>query len=147
LNDVVRDLMGQARPLAEERGVRLRPQLNGGARVEADPGRVRQLLLILIDNALRHTPEGGEVSVDVARRNGRARVVVADSGEGIPAADLPHIFERFYRADKARNSENGGSGLGLAIAKWIVDAHKGEIAVKSTEGQGTEVAVSLPAPG
>lgn len=145
LNDVVRDLMDQTEPLAEERGVRLRPNLNGGARVEADPGRVRQLLLILIDNALRHTPEGGEVSVDVARRNGRARVVVADSGEGIPAADLPHIFERFYRADKARNRENGGSGLGLAIAKWIVDAHKGEIAVKSAEGKGTEVAVSLPA--
>ena len=145
LNDVVRDLMGQAEPLAEERGVRLRPNLNGGARVEADPGRVRQLLLILIDNALRHTPEGGEVSVDVARRNGRARVVVADSGDGIPASDLPHIFERFYRADKARTRENGGSGLGLAIAKWIVDAHKGEIAVKSAEGKGTEVAVSLPA--
>ena len=145
LNDVVRDLMDQTEPLAEERGVRLRPNLNGGARVEADPGRVRQLLLILIDNALRHTPEGGEVSVDVVRRNGRARVVVADSGEGIPAADLPHIFERFYRADKARNRENGGSGLGLAIAKWIVDAHKGEIAVKSAEGKGTEVAVTLPA--
>ncbi|HYY45650.1 MAG TPA: ATP-binding protein [Candidatus Angelobacter sp.] len=145
LNDVVRDLITQAEPLAEERRVILRPNLNGGARIEADPGRVRQLLLILIDNALRHTPEGGEVSVDVARRNGRARVVVADSGEGIPAADLPHIFERFYRADKARNRENGGSGLGLAIAKWIVEAHKGDIAVKSAEGKGTEVAVTLPA--
>ena len=145
LNDIVRDLMAETEPLAEERGVRLQPNLNGGARVEADPGRVRQLLLILIDNALRHTPDGGEVSVDVARRNGRARVVVADTGEGIPAADLPHIFERFYRADKARTRENGGSGLGLAIAKWIVDAHKGEIAVKSAEGKGTEVSVSLPA--
>ncbi len=145
LNDLVRDLMAETEPLAEERGVRLQPNLNGGARVEADPGRVRQLLLILIDNALRHTPQGGEVSVDVARRNGRARVVVADTGGGIPTADLPHIFERFYRADKARSRENGGSGLGLAIAKWIVDAHKGEIAVRSAEGKGTEVAVTLPA--
>jgi len=145
LNDVVRDLMTQAEPLAEERGVQLRPDLNGGVRVEGDPARVRQLLLILIDNALTHTPSGGEVSVGVIRRNGRARVTIADNGDGIPTADLPHIFERFYRADKARNRENGGSGLGLAIAKWIVDAHKGDIQVISTEGKGTEVAVSLPA--
>jgi signal transduction histidine kinase len=145
LNDVVRDLMTQTEPLAEERGVALRPDLDGGVRVEADPARVRQLLLILIDNALTHTPSGGEVSVGVIRRNGRARVTIADNGDGIPPADLPHIFERFYRADKARNRENGGSGLGLAIAKWIVDAHKGEIQVSSTEGKGTEVAVSLPA--
>ena len=145
LNDVVRDLMTQTEPLAEERGVQLRPDLNGGVRVEADPARVRQLLLILIDNALTHTPTGGAVSVGVIRRNGRARVTIADNGDGIPPADLPHIFERFYRADKARNRENGGSGLGLAIAKWIVDAHKGDIQVTSAEGEGTEVAVSLPA--
>jgi len=145
LNDVVRDLMTQTEPLAEERGVQLRPDLNGGVRVEADPARVRQLLLILIDNALSHTPSGGEVSVGVIRHNGRARVTIADNGDGIPPADLPHIFERFYRADKARNRENGGSGLGLAIAKWIVEAHKGDIHVISTEGKGTEVAVSLPA--
>jgi two-component system, OmpR family, sensor histidine kinase CiaH len=145
LNDVVRDLMAQTEPLAEERGVDLRPDLNGGVEVQADPVRVRQLLLILIDNALTHTPSGGRVSVGVIRRDGQARVTVADNGDGIPAEDLPHIFERFYRADKARTRENGGSGLGLAIAKWIVDAHKGEIIVKSTEGKGTEVAVSLPA--
>jgi two-component system, OmpR family, sensor histidine kinase CiaH len=145
LNDVVQGLMAQTKALAEERGVRLRPDLNGGVRVEADLVRVRQLLLILIDNALTHTPSGGEVSIGVIRQDGRARVTVVDNGDGIPPADLPHIFERFYRADKARTRENGGSGLGLAIAKWIVDAHKGEIAVKSTEGKGTEVAVSLPA--
>jgi signal transduction histidine kinase len=145
LNEVVRGLIAQATPLADERGVQLRPDLNGGVRVDADLVRVRQLLLILIDNALSHTPAGGEVSVGVARQNGRAQVTVTDTGEGIPTSDLPHIFERFYRADKARTRENGGSGLGLAIAKWIVDAHKGDIAVTSTEGRGTEVAVSLPA--
>lgn len=144
LNDVVRDLMAHAQPLAEERGVTLRPELNGGTRIDADPARLRQLLLILIDNALQHTPPGGKVSVGVAREDGHALIRVADSGEGIPAADLPHIFERFYRADKARGRESGGSGLGLAIAKWIVDAHRGEIAVTSAEGKGTEVDVSLP---
>ena len=145
LNDVVRDLMTQTEPLAEERGVHLRPDLDGGVRVDADLVRVRQLLLILIDNALSHTPSGGDVSVGVTQRDGHARVTVADNGDGIPSEDLPHIFERFYRADKARTRENGGSGLGLAIAKWIVDAHNGEIVVKSAEGKGTEVAVSLPA--
>jgi signal transduction histidine kinase len=145
LNEVVRGLITQATPLADERGVHLRPDLNGGVRVDADLVRVRQLLLILIDNALSHTPSGGEVSVGVARQNGRAQVRVTDTGEGIPTSDLPHIFERFYRADKARTRENGGSGLGLAIAKWIVEAHKGDIAVTSAEGRGTEVAISLPA--
>jgi signal transduction histidine kinase len=145
LNEVVRALIVQATPLAEERGVQLRPDLNGGVRVDADLVRVRQLLLILIDNALTHTPSGGEVSVGVIRQNGRAHVTVTDTGEGIPTGDLPHIFERFYRADKARTRESGGTGLGLAIAKWIVDAHKGEIGVKSAEGKGTEVDVSLPA--
>jgi signal transduction histidine kinase len=145
LNEVVRGLITQATPLADERGVQLRPDLNGGVRVDADLVRVRQLLLILIDNALAHTPTGGEVSVGVVRQNGRAQVTVTDNGEGIPTSDLPHIFERFYRADKARTRENGGSGLGLAIAKWIVEAHKGDIAVTSAEGRGTEVAISLPA--
>ena len=123
----------------------MRPDLDGGVRVDADLVRVRQLLLILIDNALSHTPSGGGVSVGVTQRDGHARVTVADDGDGIPPEDLPHIFERFYRADKARTRENGGSGLGLAIAKWIVDAHNGEIVVKSAVGKGTEVAVSLPA--
>lgn len=145
LNEVVAGLITQATPLADERGVQLRPDLNGGVRVDADLVRVRQLLLILIDNALTHTPSGGEVSVGVIRQNGRAHVTVTDTGEGIPTNDLPHVFDRFYRADKARTRENGGSGLGLAIAKSIVEAHKGEIQVTSTEGKGTEVAISLPA--
>lgn len=145
LNDVVRDLMSHAQPLAEERGVTLRPELNGGTRIDADPARLRQLLLILIDNALQHTPAGGKVSIGVAREDGHALIRVSDTGEGIPAADLPHIFERFYRADKARGRDSGGSGLGLAIAKWIVDAHHGEIAVTSEQGKGTEVDVTLPA--
>jgi signal transduction histidine kinase len=145
LNSMVTDLISQAQPMAEERGVALRPDLNGGASVNADPARVRQLLLILIDNALQHTSQGGDVSVGVLSENNHALITVKDNGEGIPPADLPHIFDRFYRADKARSRENGGTGLGLAIAKWIVDAHHGEIAVNSAVGKGTEVSITLPA--
>jgi signal transduction histidine kinase len=84
------------------------------------------------------------VSVNVAREGSRVRLAVTDTGPGIPAADLPHVFDRFYRADKARSREQGGTGLGLAIAHWIVERHNGHIAVKSIVGVGTEVSVDLP---
>ncbi len=145
LSGIIRELVEQTERLAADRRVTLRPEVNGTVRVQADAGRLRQLFLILLDNALEYTPPGGEVSIGVVRQGGRARVTVVDSGVGIAPADLPHIFERFYRADKARSRENGGTGLGLAIAKWIVDVHRGEIDVRSAPGQGTQVAVSLPA--
>jgi signal transduction histidine kinase len=145
LSGIIHDLIDHTAPLAAERNISLRPELNGGIHVQADVGRLRQLFLILMDNALRYTPAGGEVWVEVARRNGRAQVTVADDGPGIAVADLPHIFERFNRADKARTRESGGTGLGLAIAKWIVDAHRGDIEVRSTPGRGTRVSVTLPA--
>ncbi len=144
LTGIVQELLEHTAPLAEERGIRLNRDLDGGVTVQADASRMRQLLLILLDNALAYTPSGGEVSVGVAREHGKARITISDDGTGIAPADLPHIFERFYRADKARSRENGGIGLGLAIAKWIVEAHKGAIEVKSGEGRGTQVAVSLP---
>ncbi len=145
LSGIIHDLIDHTAPLAAERNISLRPELNGGIRVQADAGRLRQLFLILIDNALRYTPAGGEVWVEVAGRNGKAQVTVADEGPGIAVEDLPHIFDRFYRADKARTRENGGTGLGLAIAKWIVDAHRGDIEVRSAPGRGTRVSVTLPA--
>src|SRR5205814_9255639 len=84
---------------------------------------LRQGLLILLDNALKYTPDGGGIAVRVARQGGQARLEVRDSGPGLAPADLPHLFERFYRADKARSS--GGTGLGLAIGRWIAEAHGG----------------------
>src|SRR3989440_3315469 len=146
LNEVVRGLMTQATPLADERGVTLRPDLNGEVRVDADLVRVRQLLLILIDNALSHTPSGGQVLVGVTRQNGRAHVTVTDTGEGIPPRDLPHIFERFYRADKARTRENGGSGLGPAVAKGDGGGAQGGHAVKNGGGKGAESKPPPPPP-
>jgi signal transduction histidine kinase len=113
--------------------------------VQGDETRLRQLLLILLDNALKYTDEGGRVDVSVGHADRYARLVVADTGVGIPAKDLPYIFDRFYRVDGSRNHENGGTGLGLAIARWIVQAHHGSIKVDSEQGKGARFQVDLPA--
>ena len=112
--------------------------------VAGDPDRLQQVLLILIDNAIKHTPSGGKVDVRVRRHGQTAQVEVADTGSGIAAEHLPRIFDRFYRADKARARAHGGTGLGLAIAKMLVEAHAGQLRLTSAVGQGTQVTVSLP---
>jgi signal transduction histidine kinase len=114
------------------------------ATVEADPDRLQQVLLILIDNAVKHTPAGGKVAVHVRRHGQSAQVEVSDTGSGIAPEHLPRIFDRFYRADKARAREQGGTGLGLAIAKMLVDAHGGQLQINSTLGVGTQATVTLP---
>jgi two-component system OmpR family sensor kinase len=112
---------------------------------DGDPDRLHQLLMILLDNAIRHTPSGGRIRAAVAATpDGTARIAVRDDGEGIAAEHLPHIFERFYRADGARGRSSGGTGLGLAIAQAICRAHGGEISVASAPGQGTTFIVTLP---
>jgi two-component system sensor histidine kinase CiaH len=112
--------------------------------VEGDPDRLQQVLLILVDNAIKHTPPGGKVEVRVRRHGQSAQLEVADTGSGIAPEHLPRIFDRFYRADKARARERGGTGLGLAIAKMLVDAHGGQLHLTSSVGIGTQVTVSLP---
>lgn len=114
------------------------------ARVMGDPDRLRQLLLNLVDNAIKYTPAGGQVALALTREDGWVRVDVADSGVGIPPNDLPHIFERFYRVEKTRSRKHGGTGLGLSIARWIADAHGGHIDVESEMGEGTTFTVWLP---
>jgi signal transduction histidine kinase len=103
-----------------------------------------QLLINLVDNALRYTSSGGSVNVDVSERAGWAELSVADTGIGIAAEHLPHLFERFYRADPARARADGGSGLGLAIAEWITQGHGGQISVASELGRGSTFTVRLP---
>jgi signal transduction histidine kinase len=113
--------------------------------LDGDPDRLRQLIMILLDNAIRHTPPGGHVRVAVAAgADGTARVAVRDDGEGIAAEHIPHLFERFYRADGARGRASGGTGLGLAIARAICRAHGGDIEVRSSPGQGATFIATLP---
>lgn len=113
--------------------------------VQADPGQLRQVLLILLDNAIKYTPAGGRVRIAVSRQGTRATISISDTGIGIEPEVLPHIFDRFYRGDQARERDQHGSGLGLAIAKWIVEAHRGEITVSSEPGKGSTFTVLLPA--
>jgi signal transduction histidine kinase len=146
LTGLVRELADYVRPLAQERGIILRAEAPSELiRMTGDTSRIRQLLIILLDNALAYTDAGGTVALRVANGGDKARISVEDTGSGIAPADLPHIFERFYRADKARTRERGGTGLGLAIARWIVDAHGGSIDVKSELGKGTLVTLTFPA--
>jgi two-component system OmpR family sensor kinase len=112
--------------------------------IQTDQGRLEQVLVILLDNAALHSPAGMPVSVRVLASNETAEIAVVDKGAGIPAADIPHIFERFYRADTARGPHRGGSGLGLPIAQAIVRAHGGTIEVASVVGEGTTMTVRLP---
>lgn len=113
--------------------------------VQGDRDRLKQVLLNLVANAIQYTPAGGEIIMSLARVGKQARVIVRDTGPGIPSQDLPFIFERFYRAEKSRTrSRSSGFGLGLSIAQWIVENHGGTIKVDSKEGQGTTFAIWLP---
>jgi signal transduction histidine kinase len=114
--------------------------------VWADPDRIGQVLTNLLDNALRHTPAGGTVTVSCRTVEDQVEYVVADSGDGIAAENLPHVFDRFYRADTARDRGHGGSGIGLSIARALVEAHRGRIAAASAgPGRGSTFTVRLPA--
>lgn len=112
--------------------------------IPIDEDRIEQVLTNLIDNAIRHTPEEGAVTVSITEDQGYAKIQVSDTGQGIPQDDLPYVFERFYKADKARTRSKGGTGLGLAITKNIVEAHKGKITVESVERQGTTFTFHIP---
>jgi two-component system sensor histidine kinase BaeS len=112
--------------------------------VSADPEQLRRVVVNLVGNALRHSPATGSVTVKTGIENGEALLSVADTGEGIAPEHLPHLGERFYRVDAARNRKDGGAGLGLAICKNIVHAHGGRLTFASQVGVGTTVSVALP---
>jgi heavy metal sensor kinase len=137
----------QMRLLAEDKDIALRCEAEQQVRVEGDRARLKQVIVNLVDNAIKYTYPGGLVGVKVCATNGRAMLEVKDNGVGIPPEALPHIFERFYRVDKARSRQMGGAGLGLSITKAIVTAHGGQVRVESVEGEGSRFLVELPIAG
>jgi len=135
--------------LAERRGLTVQSASpSTPVLLQVDRTRIRQLLLNLVTNAVKYTPAGGTVSLGLAEQDGTVELTVGDTGIGIAAGDLPHIFDRFWRADPARSreGERPGTGLGLAITKWIAEAHGGTITVQSRPGRGTSFTVTLPRP-
>lgn len=148
LAPILREVHRQAVVLGPDHHVSLEAADEETLPVQGHADSLKQLALILVDNAIKYTPAGGSVFMVARRDDGRITLSVTDSGMGIPRKDLPHIFDRFYRADPARGgSGGGGSGLGLAIARWIVEEHGGEIKVESRPRQGTTFTVALPAAG
>jgi signal transduction histidine kinase len=145
LDRVVLDALSQARRLAH--GQRLEVDALEPAQVDGDPDRLKQLTLILLDNALKYTPREGSISVGLRRNGMTVALEVHDTGIGISQEDLPRVFERFYRADPARRRDEGGTGLGLSIARWIAEQHGADIKLSSEPGRGTRVLVSLPLSG
>jgi Signal transduction histidine kinase len=143
LTALLASIQRQAARLGEQRGVAVELADVGGL-VQADTERLQQVVLIALDNALRYTPAGGRITLAATPTERTVQIRVADTGCGIAPEHLPHIFERFYRADPARGRENSNAGLGLSIAKGLVEAMGGRIAVESTVGVGTTVVISLP---
>lgn len=145
LSDIISDTLESFTALARERGIGLSGSVKPGIDpVVLDAPRIGRVFTNLIGNAIRHTPPGGLVTIHAEREGDAVIITVTDTGEGISAEDLPHVFDRFYRGEKSRNRGTGGSGLGLAIAQGIVRAHRGEIAIESQPGEGTTFKVSLP---
>lgn len=153
LGELARTSVERLASRARDKEVDLRTEaseaMEGMPEVEVDPDRISQVLGNLLENALRHTPEGGRVMVSLEPENGgkAVRVTVHDTGAGVPEDHLPNVFERFYRADRARPRSGGGSGIGLAVVKQLVEAHDGRVWVQSTPGQGATFGFTLPAAG
>ncbi|MEO8287078.1 MAG: HAMP domain-containing sensor histidine kinase [Chloroflexota bacterium] len=145
LDRVLIDSVADARHMS--RGHKLEVGLIEPALVHGDPDRLKQLVLILLDNAIKYTPPSGQVIASLQRNGGSVEVVVRDTGIGIPQDELPKVFDRFYRADPARTRDPGGTGLGLSIASWIAEQHGGAITLTSKPGQGTVATVRLPSNG
>ena len=143
LDAVFADVLREMQVVARQKGVALEVQIEQPVQVVGDPDRLKQVFINLVGNAVKYTPKGGRVTLRLSEDDGWAVCEVSDTGPGIPPEDLPHVFERFYRADKAR-SRGQGFGLGLSIAYWIVKHHGGSIEAASRLGEGTTFTVRLP---
>jgi len=144
LAELVTEAVEGLRIQAEEKGVELEAVYRSDVPVlPLDGPRIQRALINLIQNAVRHTPPGGQVQVEIGREDGHVRVAVVDTGEGIAPEDQPYVFDQFYRGEKSRSRGSGGAGLGLAIARGIIEAHRGSIRVESSPGKGSRFVVTL----
>ena len=130
--------------LAEDKGITVQSNSKQNVLVEGDRARLKQVIVNLLDNAIKYTSGGGTIQLNVTRQNGHAILDIADTGIGIPAESVPHVFDRFFRVDKARSRDEGGAGLGLAIVKSICTAHNAEVQVESAVGKGSRFRIRLP---
>jgi heavy metal sensor kinase len=144
LGALVTDAVEQVRPAASEKAITLNVRSNSTVQLRADQDLILQLMLNLLDNSVKYTPNGGAIDVSLRAAGAQAEVSVADTGPGIASEHLPHIFDRFYRVDKARTRAEGGAGLGLSISRWIAEAHGGTLQAESTPGRGSKFTLSLP---
>jgi signal transduction histidine kinase len=144
LDEVVLDVTNHMQVLAKEKGLGLEVPGFPACAVHGEPDRLRQVFFNLIDNAIKYTPANGQIVVSGDLSNGSVRVDVSDSGTGIPDADLPRVFDRFYRADPSRSRAVDGTGLGLAICRSITEAHGGHITIRNNSGNGCTVSAEFP---
>ncbi|OLC94886.1 MAG: hypothetical protein DMG11_10795 [Acidobacteria bacterium] len=144
LSAMTESLAEQLQPVAASKDVSLTWNCEKGAMVRGDASWIERIVLNLVDNAIKFTPSGGNVKVRVSRDTRNTALEVQDDGIGIPSEALPHIFERFYRADPSRSNRADGAGLGLSLVKWAIDQHRGSVQVDSTPGHGTHVTVQFP---
>ncbi len=142
--DTVRESVSRLSPLAKKRKQEISMDLADECEMFADPGKLAQVCYNIIENAIKYTPEGGKITINLYKSGRDAVLEVSDTGIGIPASALPHVFDRFYRVDKSRGRETGGTGLGLSIVQQIVRLHAGSVTVQSTLGKGTTFTVQLP---
>jgi signal transduction histidine kinase len=144
-NELLERVAAAHSPQAQRSGISIKLDTDPGlSHVWVDAERMAQVLSNLVSNALRFTPEGGQITLAARQHTGAIQLVVRDTGTGIPPVDLPHVFERFYRGDDSRQANEGESGLGLAIAKSLVEAHGGAISAESTLGKGTTFTITIP---
>ena len=144
LSDLVGKTVKGLGVLAEKKNISLDTVLEEGIMTAGEASKLQQAISNLVDNAIKYTPEGGRVMVDVHKGDNQAIIKISDTGIGIPSKDIPHIFDRFFRVDKARSRYTGGTGLGLSITHRIILMHDGNIRVDSKEGRGTTFFVHLP---
>jgi two-component system phosphate regulon sensor histidine kinase PhoR len=144
LSSLVNEVVLGNKSQAKKKGVEIKSDLPQGLEILADNGKIEQVLVNLINNAIKYNKDKGFVRIYSEQLADKIKIIVEDSGSGIPVKDIPRIFERFYRVDKARSRELGGTGLGLSIVKHIIELHSGSVGVESVEGLGSKFWFTIP---